>query len=386
MKFLLILLFLIGCSRQRNVVDNKLIIGTGNSSSVELVANIDQANQPYIKFDAVTGKWTFSDDGVLIKPIARQVTEGIGDLIVNNGVQDVRLPVGAEGQVLTARSTSPTGLQWEPKTPLTTKGDILTATGANAETRLPVGANGQFLRANNATTTGLEWANINFRNTIYDFDSVTVYNSNGTFTYNTPANTRKLVFLYCGGGGAGRGTSANDGEFAAGGGGGAGQGRICIINNPAPSYSLVIGAGGVGANNAAGTGGGSTIISGCNNASGGGASSTNLSTGTGLQFSSPTNAIITTDVGTTNRANIIMKAVGGVGPYRINATTGRSGLGGYPIFPFHGPNIVNQNLTTTGNGIAGGNCQGGGGSVSVGATSNIGGNGGAGRVVVLGYL
>lgn len=41
------------------------------------------------------------------------------------------------------------------QTPLTTKGDLFTFTTTDA--RLPVGTNGQYLSANSATSTGLEW-------------------------------------------------------------------------------------------------------------------------------------------------------------------------------------------------------------------------------------
>lgn len=41
------------------------------------------------------------------------------------------------------------------QTPLTTKGDLFTYTTADA--RLPVGTNGQYLSANSSTSTGLEW-------------------------------------------------------------------------------------------------------------------------------------------------------------------------------------------------------------------------------------
>jgi hypothetical protein len=45
-----------------------------------------------------------------------------------------------------------------PDSLLTTKGDLIAATGASTPARLAVGTNGQALLANSATATGLEWA------------------------------------------------------------------------------------------------------------------------------------------------------------------------------------------------------------------------------------
>ena len=59
----------------------------------------------------------------------------------------------------------------------TTKGDILSATGASAVTRLGVGANGTVLTANSATATGLEWAT-----------PVVTNSSTNTFTNKTMSN------------------------------------------------------------------------------------------------------------------------------------------------------------------------------------------------------
>lgn len=59
---------------------------------------------------------------------------------------------GADGSQGTTGNTGPEG----GTTTLTTKGDIL-ARDASASVRLPVGTNGKVLTANSSTTTGLEW-------------------------------------------------------------------------------------------------------------------------------------------------------------------------------------------------------------------------------------
>lgn len=74
------------------------------------------------------------------------------------------LPVGTNGQVLTANSACATGLEWIaptadiPCSVLTAKGSIVTATAANTPFGLPVGTDGQVLYACSTTGSGLCWA------------------------------------------------------------------------------------------------------------------------------------------------------------------------------------------------------------------------------------
>ena len=62
---------------------------------------------------------------------------------------------GADGSQGSTGSTGPTGPEGGATT-LTTKGDIL-ARGTSEPVRLPVGTDGKVLTANSSTTTGLEW-------------------------------------------------------------------------------------------------------------------------------------------------------------------------------------------------------------------------------------
>lgn len=72
-----------------------------------------------------------------------------------------RLPVGTDGQVLTANSATATGLEWAAagggSSPLTTKGDLYGYDTGDA--RIPVGTDGYVLTADSADAQGIIWSN-----------------------------------------------------------------------------------------------------------------------------------------------------------------------------------------------------------------------------------
>lgn len=99
-----------------------------------------------------------------------------GDLYVATGAGAVtRLPVGTDNNVLVASSGAAAGVIWAPElvqsvngrvnavtglvdaSTLTAKGDLLGATGAGAVARVPVGANGRLLTADSSAGTGVSW-------------------------------------------------------------------------------------------------------------------------------------------------------------------------------------------------------------------------------------
>lgn len=119
-------------------------------------AHVDQ-------FDVDTTPVTATDIGAV--PVA--LVDAKGDVLVGSADNVVgRLPVGADGQVLTADTASTLGIKWAagggtssgiPASTVTTKGDLIAATGNGTVTRLPAGADGYLLAADSTKTTGLSF-------------------------------------------------------------------------------------------------------------------------------------------------------------------------------------------------------------------------------------
>lgn len=94
---------------------------------------------------------------VTLASITPQTTAG--DLIGFTTLP-VRVAVGTEGQIIVARLANANKLAWESLATalgLTTKGDILVRTAAGL-VRLPVGADGEVLTADSGEVPGVAWA------------------------------------------------------------------------------------------------------------------------------------------------------------------------------------------------------------------------------------
>ena len=156
---------------------------TGTAGVVRLASNLETQ--------------TGTDSTIAITPAGAFATyiplaclTGKGALISATGANvATALPVGTDGQILTANSACGSGLEWcslsldfIPCSAFTAKGSLLGGTGAGTFSALPVGTNGQFLVADSAAGTGLAWSTENFLN-----DSLIT--AKGTLVTGTAANT-----------------------------------------------------------------------------------------------------------------------------------------------------------------------------------------------------
>lgn len=101
--------------------------------------------------------WETPDDTDLVKDGAAAIRT-LGSAIDTSLVD---LKGGTTGQVLSKTSNTDLDFVWTAAglsaSIVDAKGDLIAATAADTVARLPVGTNGQYLSANSAQSTGLEW-------------------------------------------------------------------------------------------------------------------------------------------------------------------------------------------------------------------------------------
>lgn len=120
-----------------------------------------------------------------------------GDLVTNDGTNDVRKAVGADGQVLSANSAQADGLEWVSPlvNPMDSAGDLIVGGLAGAATKLDAGATGQLLMALGAaspswvdTVTTLKTFNQGVANPIAIANNLTLSTATGVMLVNPTIN------------------------------------------------------------------------------------------------------------------------------------------------------------------------------------------------------
>lgn len=129
----------------------------------------NSSDSAYVKIKALNP--TQSEDVVtlqyLINSLPSIPVNSKGDIFTHDGTDSIKIGVGANGQVLKANSSSPTGLEWADETggvsytsPITTKGDLFVGSSVGNDGRLPIGANDFILVPDSTQPNGLKWISL----------------------------------------------------------------------------------------------------------------------------------------------------------------------------------------------------------------------------------
>lgn len=372
-----------------------------------------------------------------------------GDLIVNNGTDNIRLAVGTDTHVLTADSTQASGVKWAAASgggsALTVKDEGTTLSSAVTSIDF-TGAGVTATNTGGAVSVAVTSGGISSAD-IQEFTTA------GTSTWTKPAGA-KLVYILAfgggGGGGSGRRRASGSSATAAFGGGGGGAGGRSELWIPAAALgsteTVTVGPGGTGgaattvddtngnagssgdsslfgslvaARAGAGASGGSTTGAGSGNSGGGGADGI-TSGGTSYTASGGAGGLSSSSAGSRGgyraggggggvgfaaaSTTATNGQAGGLGGANYsNSTVSTGGGGALGLAESNGTNGANaasyfvggsggggggSGVTTAGNGGNGGYPSGGGGGGGAGhaVNSGAGGNGGNGYVRIVTFF
>ncbi|MFF7949136.1 polysaccharide deacetylase family protein [Streptomyces griseorubiginosus] len=103
--------------------------------------------------------YTASGPGGDTRKVSKTGDTMTGDLVLNDSSPDTSLSAAPKGYVDTTAAGAATSVQAASvqKSMVTTKGDLIAATGASAPARLAVGADGQVLVADSTASSGVGW-------------------------------------------------------------------------------------------------------------------------------------------------------------------------------------------------------------------------------------
>ena len=144
-------------------------VGDETDSDIYIYAQNADANKPYIRYDAGTSQWFYSDDGTTDIPLG-----GAGSLIAGDGIDITTGTVSVDLADTTTFVGTSSGAGDSGKVPkldgsgqlvngfipnnYTAKGDLEVGTGAGASVYFNIGTDGQVLEADSTQSGGIVWA------------------------------------------------------------------------------------------------------------------------------------------------------------------------------------------------------------------------------------